>query len=544
MSGGLDIQHDPVRKDAHDGLRVEIRRRFPEISSCHHDSILLLSKYLQRKPERFYSSVAFQMFLGWLQRRDCTSRSQLQQYLLDEEAELSRAFLHLQEINSLDWHDRRLELEDYELVQFLDREVHPTYLRLTEAVYAPLTRIAAHFSRLDHGKGTQKLDVFNIVEELPRASLKDITSPYEKLVRNAIAHGGITFLQNTIRYQDKNGKQCEYLTYDVIRLCDDMLDTCNGLALALSLFLLSRQSDGYSLPRQLLIDELKEETRSPWWEIIGCTPGEIINRKKQLMIHVRVRTYDYLVVLYYSIRSAVLAERFAPGYDRYFFGLQSPCALPGWAIFDGGILRQLRANSRATLEDYGKAIVDRMVFYVPKVKLPSIVLKVMRILTIYRAKWPLEMAKIREQLGLPVLDIRNSHIHRNGWGLVLRADVVLHTPDPAVTQEIIRKNLGRLMRSALRDARRSLPLYSVTRYLPLGFARVAVFRRDYRARRLGSFGLGEDLIGTVQVSRIRRIKAPDISGATIEVIGRFRVAWNKAWLTIVSSSTLMDDQIG
>ena len=52
------------------------------------------------------------------------------------------------------------------------------------------------------------------------------------------------------------------------------------------------------------------------------------------------------------------------------------------------------------------------------------------------------------------------------------------------------------------------------------------------------FGLGEDLVCTVQIHRTRRIKSLDIMGSTIEMIGKWRVAWNKAWLDAVGEQIL------
>jgi hypothetical protein len=67
-------------------------------------------------------------------------------------------------------------------------------------------------------------------------------------------------------------------------------------------------------------------------------------------------------------------------------------------------------------------------------------------------------------------------------------------------------------------------------YLPIGYAYVSVFKRDYRRRRLSGYGLGEDLVCTLRLQRIRRIQSPDIMGSTAETMGNWRIAWNKAWL--------------
>ena len=44
------------------------------------------------------------------------------------------------------------------------------------------------------------------------------------------------------------------------------------------------------------------------------------------------------------------------------------------------------------------------------------------------------------------------------------------------------------------------------------------------------FGLENDLIGTIQVQHIEAISSPDIIGAEVETRGKYRLAWNKAWL--------------
>ena len=86
-----------------------------------------------------------------------TQSQRLRHYLREAENEINRALFFLREINAERWHDRVLNDDEHELVRFVDRHIHPTYLRLTEAVLAPLTRPVAFFSRLARGKGTDGL---------------------------------------------------------------------------------------------------------------------------------------------------------------------------------------------------------------------------------------------------------------------------------------------------------------------------------------------------------------------------------------------------
>lgn len=531
------FDHPLVRETRRHTIRV-IRRHFPEISSCNHDRILVLRKYVESAPERFYNTSVFRTFLDWIQKTNQNDNSKLREYFSANSAALDRAFLHLQEVNTFDWHDDDYDHSNkYELIRFIDRQVHPTYLRLVEAVYAPFIRIMAYFSRLDRGKPTDDLNqLWNCVEELSRANMDLIVRPYNHLVRNAIAHGGITYLEDQIRYQDIHRGKVREATYslsEVVRLCDDMLDTCNGLALALTVFLLINQGSGYVVPRQLLLDELREETLMPWWHIVGCTPmeiGEEIGDRKQLVIHVRVQTFDKRKVLWSAFQTAILAEQLIPDFDRYFLSLHSTVALPGWAAFDGTKLRQIRVRKDRTLADYKDALEGGLLFYVPKWRLPSILRWLETIYMTIKLLWPHYMREWRERLGMPSICVRNARIHRNGWIAVLQADVVSLSTTTTLDQETIRKLRARIISLSAREARRRAQFLSITRYLPIGFARVSVFAKDYRRRRLQSFGLRQDLICAIQMRRVSRIVAPALSGSTVEVIGRYRIEWNRAWL--------------
>jgi hypothetical protein len=480
-------------------------------------------------PHRFFSDAVYTHFLFWLKERDRKNRGVLKQYLTANEAELNRAFLHLEEINQLEWHDYFEELGDYQLIRFIDQRIHPTYLRLTEAVLCPLLRIAAHFSRLDRGKPVEGLDIFNVVEELKKSSLKDATDAYHNTIRNGIAHGGITYLMKEIRYRDKKGNEKKLADSEVILMLDDLLDTCNALSLGLSVFLLKSQQYGYKLHQQLLIDELKEETRAPWWEIMGCTPSEFPGLN-QLVTYAQSRSYDKDKITMSSFQSGILAEYFAPGYDRYVVSIRSQKSWPGVAAFDGKKLLQLKKKADVCIEDYKGVIESDSIFLIPGFKMPRILSKIQTLYYGFKLHWPGAMADFREQLGWPDVSVREAKIHRNSWGCVLNGSVYMQCKAGELNKDIIRKACRRIINKSLSHARHQTSHFNMCRYLPLGFAYISVFRKNYRRRRLINFGLSADLIGTIRIQRIGRIKSPDILGSTIEKKGRYRIAWNKAWL--------------
>ncbi|MET0397173.1 MAG: hypothetical protein ABW277_10150 [Longimicrobiaceae bacterium] len=521
---------NPLTKKRNAGDRTRIATIFPDVAVSVEGRFLALRRYVYNCPERFFSSDAHHFLYEWLQDRDTIQRSELQKYLEENENEINRALLFLREINAEPRHDKPLEgQDDYGKIRLVDTYIHPTYLRLIEAVLIPFIRPVAYFSRLDRAKGTDGLDVWSVIQELSGTPADCLAGAYHHLVRNGIAHGGITYLQNEIRYRDKKGNEEVVGVTEIIRVFDTLVDACNGIAAAYKRFWVVTPGIGYKPPQQFFVEELQEETRTPWWNIEGCVESEVLGGRTQLTIYARVNTRDVAKVNWSTIQSGILAEFFAPGYDRYFFSLRSPRAWPGWAAFNGQRLASLRLSGAQDLSEYHGIVEDNLIFYIPHRALPRPLGKVDTFWQSMKLQWPLSMEEYRQTRRLPKLEPRNAKIHRNGLHGVLNASVVLleYKDDVRTTVRAHKRRIVKIaLKAALANTSRANPL----RALPLGFARIAVFEKDYRQRRLSGFGLGSDLICTVQFQRLGRISAPDIYGSTIEHRGKWRIAWNKRWL--------------
>ncbi len=347
-------------------------------------------------------------------------------------------------------------------------------------------------------------------------------------MRNGIAHGGVTYGTNRIYYRDKKGNSKDFRDNEVIQMFDDLLDVCNGMVAAMSGFLLKQPDPEYPRPHHLRLEELRAETQTPYWQVVGWLPSEQINGS-QLIVYVEVATLDYHKAFFSSFQTAVLSERLAPGYDRYFLSLNQPKGLRGFGAFYGGALSYHRSQCHK-IERYSDVLEDTGLFFVPRIKLPKLFGKLSSLWLAFRVHTPLAAAEYRQKSGLCEVIVRNTKFHRNFWGTVLNAYVVLESRDDQIDQSIVRRQCREIIRKSLRKARHEMSYTSLLRYLPLAYARVHVFQKDYRSRKLTNFGLAEDLIGTLQIRRMRRIKAPDISGSTIEYTRRIRIAWNLRWM--------------
>ncbi len=520
---------NPILEKGHEAHASKLSKRFPALNPANDHHILALWKYVEKRPYRFFSEFAFEVFLRELLRLDCKDHSALRKLIVDNIGSIDNAYREIEEINDFPWHDEPMQgKDDYRNLMLINQNLNPAYLRLTESVLKPLLTIPAYFSRINRGKSTEKLELYDISDELRNTDFQRLLQPYEAVVRNAIAHGGVIYRANSICFTDKKGNSKEFRDTELIRIFDDLLDVCNGMVAAISGFLLVQSDVEYPRPQHLLLEDLRTETQTPYWTVAGWLPSKQINGS-QLIVYVGVQTLDYDKAVFSSFQTAILAERLRPGYDRYFLSLSQPKGMRGFGAFDGTKLAAHRERSHE-FGKYSDVLEKTGLFFIPHVKLPKILRKIGSLWLIFRVYFELAASEYREKLGLCRVVVRDAQIHRNAWGVVLNADVVLEREGEQVEQAHVRRQSKAIIRKSLREARRKKSYFNLSRYLPLGYARVHLFQKDYRRRRLVNFGLAKDLVGTIQIKRIRRIKAPDIAGSTIEQIRSVRIAWNHRWL--------------
>ncbi|MDN3431423.1 hypothetical protein [Pseudoalteromonas sp. APC 3907] len=515
---------NPLTEPLNKIKREMVEREFFADTEAFTDYPLSLYKYLSLRPEKFYCKRTLSAQLKFLDSGSNTSS--IIEIINENVTHLEQSLKLLDDINKKPWHDLNLSSDEHDLFRHCDNNVNPSYLNLIEGVFGNLIYINAIASRHNRDKSPDGLDIFNRFEEIKRTSLGFLADEYCNTTRNSIAHGSVKYLHHDIEFRDKK-KTITNTHSEYLKRFDSVLDICNGLALAYKIFFFKNITN-VRIPKQVLLEELYAQTEAPWWQIEGCLESEVGKSDSQLVIFIKPETRDYGKVRLSAISTAVLAERYAPGYKRYFLSMRSPVALPGFAAFDGELLKDKREKKVSKWEEYSGIIEGDLIFWVPFITPPKLINKI----STYSLSIKLFLAtqRLLKTINSGVeLHSRNAKIHRNGWRVVLNADVVIESSYIVSTSDI--KNIGKkLIKIALKAARKQLPLYSFLRYLPIGYARVSLFNNDYRCSHLHGFGLRKELIGTVKLQKIKKIKTPDLFGSSIENDGRLTYAWNKSWL--------------
>jgi hypothetical protein len=520
----------PLTEELHKYRRKEICLEFPAFNKCNHNFYLSLWKYLISIPERFYSKKASEDMFAFLENLKEKDIKILENILKEFDNLLSLAFKALNEINQLEFHDIELSWDEYKLMQFCDSYIHPNYLKLAEGVYSNLIIPFSAHQRIIRSKKLEGFDVFNRVEELKSTKYEYLSKPYNNTVRNAIAHGKVSYRLSEIKYEDKSDK-VSLSTREIVGIFDRLLDICNGLSLGLCLFYLvnldSLEEYRINIPQQITIEELIAEIDAPGWEIEGCLESEtILDKRSQLNIYVKNQVFDPQAYQYHAFRSAILAEKLVPGYDRYFIILDPKYFKLGLVAFDGLKLKMLRTKNDRSPQDYVEALEDHLILIEPKIKLPRLFYKIITLLSSFKIIMPLKLEESKETSKL-FIDLRYTEIHRDKYHSVINGRVVIKINSNEPIDNLVRTNCNSIVKKTIKVARKKAKITNISRYLQLGYLLIYVYSEDFRIRELKSAGLIPELLCTIEFKRLQRKRTVDIIGGKPEIIKKFRIVWNK-----------------
>lgn len=524
------LESCPMTEDFHNFKRNKICKKFPLLRNCGHNYYLSLWRFLCKRPERFYCNKTYEDIKKFLDDTKKNDQSNLIKILHDYDRSLFLAFRTLDEINQLEFHDLELSEDEYDLMKFCDIKIHSNYLKLTETVYSNLIVIIAAYQRIKRNASLEGLNLYSRAEELKNTEFEYISECYHHVIRNAIAHGKVTYKQKEIFYEDSNGNE-KIPSKNMVYLFDQMLDICNGFALAFSIFYLTNldffEKNKIKPPAHLLLQELKAIADAPGWEIRGCLDSRTIDNRSQLIIFTKNNFLDSKKLNYYVLRSAILAEKFSPGYDRYFFSLNSKYSLKGWSGFIGPELKRLRLKNDSKVQDYKKSIENGLIFFRPKIRIPNFIFKLLDFFRILKNKFIIRSKERNEnRVDFDIIP-RYFTIHRNVFHSVIRGRIVIESDSIDQIDKLIRANLRVIVRKSVSTSRKNLKKSYFLKLLHIGYIRLGIYSQDFRKRKLKNSGLIPELICTIEIKKLKRIETIDIVGGKPEINNKFRIVWNK-----------------
>ncbi len=527
------LEYCPSTQNINNFWKERIQDHFSILDKNSDAKFLSLKEYLTKRPQKFYKRDLYSDYLEFLENLKNEKQDLFKKIYKEYYQEINNGIKALNELNQLDIHDSILPNDNIPLIRFIENNIHFNYLKLTEAVYHKFIYLIAYSSRYNRKKPTLGLDIYNCVEELKNLDFEELIRYYNNTIRNGIAHGGITYYQDEIKYQGKKGKPEIIRIKKIISHFDNLLDQCNAMSAAFKTFIIINrkffQTNNLSIPNNFLIQELKAQANAPKWEIIDCLESTIPDGRTQLNIFTENNLISHLEVNYYAFRTAILSDYFASGFDRYFISLKSKYSLDGWGAYDGKILERERLNNATTLENYKGVLEGNLLFFVPKLKVPGFIRKSLQMLTFLKYNSAIEFHKRTDYKFKSNYELRDANPFVRKLYIVNNDPSVIILPEYEGDKiELIRKEYRKIIKFSIKNSRRDLKGF-LSHLLPTKYIRVTVYDSDSRKRSLRNSGLNENLICSITVNKSRKIKNIDFIGGKVEQKGKYRIVWNQNW---------------
>ncbi len=322
-------------------LRLErVLSEFPElggVSSPPQEQLLELAPFLLDTPQKYYDEATYENGLRYLTDHYAARPGDLVDdftYVAD--------WLRLGMLNT-EYYSRVVEdtptsqlTRDGRIRDYWSR----WYLNLVEEclkhVSAPLVRAVLR----DRGRSTDLEDmpyVSNRLQVLGTVSeLAQIGKHFADVVRNACAHGGVALLRdNLLMFRDNRGNEVEWPDDEFLDYIHGMLDVCNALTFAASVFVLRNWSQLAALYSH---QSLPERERERVFLTVASTPvidvrsAEIIDcaGTRQVAIDATDRALGWGELAYDAVAILERAYKFYPDVDQVFLALSGKRHLPSW----------------------------------------------------------------------------------------------------------------------------------------------------------------------------------------------------------------------
>ncbi len=515
-----------LTKELNDYWTDAIINAFPILAESTNTHFLSLQEYISSVPQKFYNKDLFKDYYQFWDNLINNNPSFIKEYFNNQYHKLDIAFDVISKINHLSFHDTKIPTEEPLAIKFINDNINYNYLKLVESVLYVLILPIAIQTRIARNAQTDKLDVWNCIEEIRNTSFSYIIDCYNNTIRNGVAHGTVAYSAYNITYFDKKGNIYTDNVNQVVGLFDMLLDNCNAMMAALKCIMIKHSTFFYEheikIPSSYLIQELKAICNTPQWEVQDCLSSQILGGKNQLNIYVDNKHYHYDSVAWLALRTAALAEAFTPGYSRYFIHMNVKYGKysAGWAGYDGTILQKGRQSNN--IKDL-RGVTDAVYFY-PKYKIPRL------INSIHATYLSIKNKPIANRLyNQPIYIIRDTKIYRKEHGYCINDARIYLTNIDNVTVTIDRY-YKEIVNDVIKYSKKRLGKFHIKSMLPVIYIRVMVYNTDMRLRAYDSNGLKPTLICTIGFNVSKHIKNIDIYGGTTKLLGKYRIVWNHKWL--------------
>lgn len=499
--------------------KTSILDKFPELITCEHDNFYSLSEYIFDSPSKFYDNNIYNVINDFLENLFTSKKDIIVFFkILDDFLfEFNHSIKTLNTINRKDIHEELLPSNDAELMFFLSDKIIYEYLKLNDVVLLGILKPIAFYLRLKNNKGTDKLDIYNCIETLKTVKVFDsLTKNYNNTLRNAIAHGGVTFESSKIRFKDKRDSQ-EYYSNDFIKKFDDLIDISNAIILAYKkiFFKYFNVLDNYniSIPSSIMEIELRFKTSHYGWEIIHSYDNSI-SKGNQYNVLIKSNLNSRKFMNFSAAYTAITLERLLPmKYNSVFFQIKTKYSMPCWQSIDLTKLRDYY-NGQNVIISEGTMFFDEKFLGEKK-----------DYLRINKSFIFQNFRNNKEIMNLRYI----KHHSKSSYNVIEKAGIYLNFKNRSYEEieDFVRNNTGKIISFVKKEKRKKYSTTLKEMFFKDKYLQIYIYNKDFRKRAFYYGKRDDNFIGILHINTTKQINNIVPIFGTKEENQNCLIIWNK-----------------
>lgn len=209
---------------------------FPSLRDRPASDRFELLSYSVDRPQRFFNRIVYRSIYDLLNAINYNFIAAVPDTIrlrFENAVSLLRSYNQQYKEASIDYSEHKEALRYY-----LHEHVFTDYLQLSENIYVGLLHYLLYAFYSQNPERYKNFPAGLIIDE-PRSIINQATrhfklpAVFDPLIRNAIAHGGVSFGENQVRFFDRNDKAINLSLEDARKLAEQLLDACNGIMAAI-----------------------------------------------------------------------------------------------------------------------------------------------------------------------------------------------------------------------------------------------------------------------------------------------------------------------
>jgi hypothetical protein len=358
-------------------------------------------------------------------------------------------------------------------------------------------------------------DLYNNIPD----SYSEIKEQFNSKIRNSIAHGKVRYFDGGIEYLEEGYR---YQYREALLRFDNLVDCCNGIALAFQIFYLKCNTKDLKPLWSLYIEEIKSQLNTSKWEINDCLESYSNQNASQLVIYIEESFILKRNLIYKIFQTINLVESFMSQYDKYIINFISRYYLSGFVFFYGNKIRTDREQNRNIIETLNNSQEIQLIWH-KDIKIPR--------LPFYYLKIPLFLLKQyllnRKKKKTWSISIKTTEIFRYGFYSSIKCTLILKNKSELLDEFIIKENIKGMIKLAQIHAKKKKSIF--LRMLPVGKVQLTILNTDFRERYAEYPGLIQELICVIERQR-EKSDSYNKYRPVPELIGKCKIFWyNCQW---------------